>query len=67
MADALITPARVEAPAPLASASTTRTSHETSLWTRFAYGFGSVAFGVNLKVKAFDRGGEVIRPRTYQS
>jgi len=46
MADALITPARVDAP-PLASpVSVTRVGHETSLWTRFAYGFGSVAFGV---------------------
>ena len=46
MADALITPARVDAPPFASPVSATRGGHETSLWTRFAYGFGSVAFGV---------------------
>src|SRR5262249_56077123 len=42
MAEAAITPAAVAHP----STPVRPASHETTLWTRFAYGFGSVAFGV---------------------
>jgi GPH family glycoside/pentoside/hexuronide:cation symporter len=42
MAEAAMTPEKASAHPPRA----VRASHETSLWTRFAYGFGSVAFGV---------------------